>query len=173
MRTWVWSPALLSGLRIQRCHVLWCRSKMRLGPRVAGSYSSDSTPSLGASYAVGVTLKKKKKKKKTEDEGGLSASNNIWVGYFSRIIGLNLKRNHNGLDWGRVCLQSRIVLVLLQQNSGFTKYFVRQRICPISFLILSDLNHVLFSVLLEFMIFKYTFNLTLWVNCFFLEIVLY
>ena len=30
MRTWVRSLALLSGLRIQRCHKRWCRSKMQL-----------------------------------------------------------------------------------------------------------------------------------------------
>ena len=28
-------PAWLSGLRIWRCHELWCRSQMRLGSRVA------------------------------------------------------------------------------------------------------------------------------------------
>ena len=48
-------PGLLSGLRIQHCHVLWCRLQMGLGSRVAvavaeaGSYSSSSTPSLGTS----------------------------------------------------------------------------------------------------------------------------
>ena len=32
---WVRSLALLSGLRIQRCHELWCRSQTWLGSRVA------------------------------------------------------------------------------------------------------------------------------------------
>jgi len=27
--------ALLSGLRIRRCHELWCRLQMRLGSRIA------------------------------------------------------------------------------------------------------------------------------------------
>ena len=31
MKLWVWSLALLSGLRIRRCHELWCRSQMWLG----------------------------------------------------------------------------------------------------------------------------------------------
>ena len=53
MRMRVRSPALLSGLRIQCCHELWCRSQMWLGSHIAvavvqaSSYNSDSTPSLG------------------------------------------------------------------------------------------------------------------------------
>ena len=35
MRAPVLTLALLSGLRIQRCHALWCRSQMRLGSGVA------------------------------------------------------------------------------------------------------------------------------------------
>ena len=35
MRLQVCSLALLSGLRIQHCHEVWCRSQMRLGSRVA------------------------------------------------------------------------------------------------------------------------------------------
>ena len=34
-RMWVQSLALLSGLRTQRCHELWCRLHMRLGSGVA------------------------------------------------------------------------------------------------------------------------------------------
>ena len=58
----------LSALRIQRCHELWCRLKMRLRSRitvaVANSCSSDSTPSLGISICYRCSPKKKKKKKK-------------------------------------------------------------------------------------------------------------
>ena len=77
MRTQVRSLALLSVLRIQHCHELWCRLQMQLGSGVAvavvyaGSYSSDSTPSMGTSIchrcspkAAGVALKRQKKKKK-------------------------------------------------------------------------------------------------------------
>ena len=55
MRMRIPSLALLSGLRIQSCHELWCGSQMRLGSRVAmavavaSSYSSDLTLSLGTS----------------------------------------------------------------------------------------------------------------------------
>ena len=35
MRTWVWSPALLSGLRIWHCYELWHRSQMRLGSTIS------------------------------------------------------------------------------------------------------------------------------------------
>ena len=35
MRTQVQSLALLSGLRVWRCHKLWCRSKMRLRSYIA------------------------------------------------------------------------------------------------------------------------------------------
>ena len=35
MRMWVWSQASLSGLRIQCCPELWCRSQMCLGSGVA------------------------------------------------------------------------------------------------------------------------------------------
>ena len=68
MRLWDGSLALLSGLRIQGCHELWCRSQTRLGSgvavaaAVAGSYSSDSTPSLGTANAAGAALKRQKTK---------------------------------------------------------------------------------------------------------------
>ena len=55
MRTWVRSLALLGGLRIQCCHEPWCRSQMQLDSSVvvavAGSFSSNSTPSLGTHEA--------------------------------------------------------------------------------------------------------------------------
>ena len=50
--------ALLSGLWIQRCHELWCRSQLWLGSVIAvavtqdSSCSSDSTPSLGTSICL-------------------------------------------------------------------------------------------------------------------------
>ena len=63
-------PVLLSGLRTQHCHELWCRSQTQLGSGIAvavvqaSSHSSDWTPSLGIPYALGGALKKKKKKKR-------------------------------------------------------------------------------------------------------------
>ena len=69
LRTQVRSLASLSGLRIQHCWKLWRRLQMHLGSSVAvavvlaGSYSSDSTPSLELPYAAGAALESKKKKK--------------------------------------------------------------------------------------------------------------
>ena len=68
---WVKDPALLSGLRIQPCCELWCRSQMRLGSGIAvavveaSSYSSDSTPSLEPPDAAGAALKRQNKQTKT------------------------------------------------------------------------------------------------------------
>ena len=73
MRTQVRCLALLSGLRMQRCRELWCRSQAQLESHVAvavvkaGSYNSDSTPSLGTS--TGAALKRPKTKKKSNDNG--------------------------------------------------------------------------------------------------------
>ena len=68
MRMQVWSLALLSGLRIQHCHELWC-SQTRLGYAIsvalayASGYSSNSTPSLGTSICCRCSPKKSKKEK--------------------------------------------------------------------------------------------------------------
>ena len=59
-------PASLSGLRIQRCHELWCRLQTWFRFRVAvamvqaSSCSSGSTPSLGTSICCRGPKKKKK-----------------------------------------------------------------------------------------------------------------
>ena len=72
MRFRVRSLASLSGLRIQCCYELRCRSQMPLGSHVAvavalaGGYSSDLTPSLGTSICWGSGPKRQKDKKKTK-----------------------------------------------------------------------------------------------------------
>ena len=66
----------LSGLRIQHCCELWCRSKTHLGSHVAvamavaGSCSSNLTPSLGTSICLGHGPKKQKKERKEGREEG-------------------------------------------------------------------------------------------------------
>ena len=66
MSKWVPSLALLSGLRIQRCHEL-CRSQTQLrypaavAVMQAGGYSSISTPSLGPSICLRCSPKMTKK----------------------------------------------------------------------------------------------------------------
>ena len=66
------SPASLSGLRIWRCHQLWCRSKMQL--RSCGAVAVVKLAATAATgplaweppHAVGAALKSKKKKKCSE-----------------------------------------------------------------------------------------------------------
>ena len=62
----VWSLVSLTGLGIQHCRELWCRSQMQLGSCVAvavvqaGSCSSNLTPILGTSTCfLGAALKSK------------------------------------------------------------------------------------------------------------------
>ena len=75
MRMEVPSLALLSGSGIWRCGELWCRLQMRLRSGVvvagveAGSYSSDSTPSLGTSLCHVCGPKTQKEKKKGNSTG--------------------------------------------------------------------------------------------------------
>ena len=70
MRLQVRSQTSLSGLRIWRCHELWCRSQTQLGTHFAvtvvqaGSCSSDQIPSLGSSTCGRYGPKKEKKLKK-------------------------------------------------------------------------------------------------------------
>ena len=67
---WVQSLPLFSGLRIGRCHELWCRSQTDAawilhccGCGIGQRCSSYSTPSLGTSICHGCGPKKKKKDK--------------------------------------------------------------------------------------------------------------
>ena len=61
-------PGLLSGLRIQHCHELWCRSQMWLGSRVAvavvlaSGHNLNSIPAWEPPYATGAALKRQKNK---------------------------------------------------------------------------------------------------------------
>ena len=58
--------------RMQCCPELWCRLQMQLGSQVAvavaGSCSSDSTPSLGTSIYCGYSPKKTKKEKRKKEK---------------------------------------------------------------------------------------------------------
>ena len=70
MRMQVRSLDVLSGLKIWRCHEMWCRSQTQLGSHIAvavvqaGSCTSDLTSSLGISIGLRYSPKKTKKKKK-------------------------------------------------------------------------------------------------------------
>jgi len=70
MRLWVQSLALLSGLRIRRCHELcyrlqtWLRSCIAVAVAKASGYSSDLTPSWEPPYAMGAAQEMAKRQKK-------------------------------------------------------------------------------------------------------------
>ena len=74
MRMQFQSQASVSGLRIQRCPALWCRSQMWLSSgvalAVAGSCSSNSTLSLGISTCHGCSPKKTKEGRKEKRKQG-------------------------------------------------------------------------------------------------------
>ena len=67
LRLQVQSLALLSGLRIQHCHELWCRSQTWLKSGIAVLWCRPAAVApirplaWEPPYAVGVTLKRKKK----------------------------------------------------------------------------------------------------------------
>ena len=70
MRSGVRSLASLSGLRVWRCHELWCRSQMRLGSawlwlwcRLAAAAPIQAL-AWEPPYAAGAALKRQKKRKK-------------------------------------------------------------------------------------------------------------
>ena len=63
LRTQVRSLALISGLRIQHCRELCCRSQTRLGSGIAVALIQPLAWELP--YAIGVALKTKKKKNYT------------------------------------------------------------------------------------------------------------
>ena len=96
VRMWVQSLALLSRLRDQRCHELWCRLKTHLGSWVAvavvedSSYTSDSTPSLGTSICCGCDSKKQTKRKKNNRKMSKSLSGNRRKRLVLRLGGLRI-----------------------------------------------------------------------------------
>ena len=59
------SVALLSGLRIQRCRELWCRSQTRLGSHIAVAVAFGAL-AWEPPHPAGVALKRKKKKERKE-----------------------------------------------------------------------------------------------------------
>ena len=64
MRMWVQSVALLSGLRIQLCNELWCRSQTRLGSALLWLWHRPAETALirplawEPPYAMGAALKR-------------------------------------------------------------------------------------------------------------------
>ena len=96
MRIWVRFLALLSGLRIQCYHELWCRLQTWLGSHVAvalavaSSCSSNSTLSLATSICHRCSPEKQKKKKKKEKKERKKR----------RLCLVLLFTHYQGLAWG-------------------------------------------------------------------------
>ena len=90
-------PGLSQRSGIRNCHELWCRWQRRLGSllavavAVAGSCSSDLTPSLAASIGRGCGLKRHGKKKeevgRVERKGYLS-NTRVTLGRQISLLGL-------------------------------------------------------------------------------------
>ena len=101
MKTQVRSLASLSRLRIQCCHELWCRSQMWFGSHVAvavvqaGSYSSNSIPSLGTSICLRYGPKNTEKKKKCLTH--LQSSTGIYL-HIIMVLCLNVMILHSFLQ---------------------------------------------------------------------------
>ena len=77
MRMLVGSLASLSGLRIQRCHELWCRSQTQLGSRTAVAVARIRPLAWELPNGAGVALKDKNKKSTnipTKDENSAFGS---------------------------------------------------------------------------------------------------
>ena len=76
MRTQVRSLASISGSGIRHCGELWCRSQTGTDPTLLwlwwrpGSYSSDSTPSLGTSICHTCSPSKKTHNQTTKNSHG-------------------------------------------------------------------------------------------------------
>ena len=85
MRLWVWSLALLSGLRIGHCRELWCRSQMRLrcDIAVAVAWPAAIAPIGPLAWdlpnAVSVALKSKKQNKTKKLQWDLSQHPPEWL----------------------------------------------------------------------------------------------
>ena len=100
MRMQVRSLALLSGLRMQHCRELWCRSQTWLGSGIAvalvqaGGYSSDWTASLGTSTYHGCSPKKAKKKKMGKDGPEKHLNRKVCLTSFGHDVWLRKKQPH-------------------------------------------------------------------------------
>ena len=73
MRLRVWSLVLLSGLRLWRCHELWCRSQKQLWLWCRSAAVAPIRPlAWEPLYAVGVALRTKNKQKNTQQKNQIN-----------------------------------------------------------------------------------------------------
>ena len=93
MRTQVWDLALISGLRIQCCHELWCRLKMWLRSGIAvavvcrpAAVAPIGFPAWEPPCAAGMALKKKEKKKGHQEGKKGKAQEKLLQDYFRIML---------------------------------------------------------------------------------------
>ena len=97
MRFQVRSLALPSGIRVRRCHELWCRSQTRFGSGVACGSGEGQWLQLwldplawAPPYVAGVALKRQKKKTTAEL---IVYFQDIWL-YFTSVHNPSISPNH-------------------------------------------------------------------------------
>ena len=117
MRLQVQSLASFSELRIWRCCELWGRSQtwlrsdLALAVAQAGSYSSDSTPSLGTSICHECGLKKQKQTNKCTKKK-IEIYSLMFLEFRSLKLGCQEVHTPCGL-WGRTSLDSLLYGTIL------------------------------------------------------------
>ena len=89
MRMWVWSLALLSGLRIQCCRELWWRAQTQLRSGVPEAAALIRLLAWELPYAAGAALKRKKKLFCIETKGQVSTPQHQ-PGTVCRLVSLPL-----------------------------------------------------------------------------------
>ena len=143
MRMWVQSLALLRGLRLQRCHELWCRLQMRLGPgiamAVARSCSSNPAPSLGTSICHRCRPKKQANKRVSTDipcqvklahlffhiQGWSSSAQQVSSTYCSFLKGTSYTTPYHSIRHIKALDVYLLNLIFAEKSSRDYKYFCR------------------------------------------------
>ena len=98
IRTQVQSLALLSGLRIQHCHELWCRSQKRLSPELLWLWCRPAAVApirplaWEPPYAAGMALKRQKTKNKQTNKKN---PQEVW--YFEALYRIAIMDLRDGL----------------------------------------------------------------------------
>ena len=105
MKLQVQSLALLSSLRIQCCHELWCRWQTRLRSGIAWHWSRLAAVALIAPlaweppYAMGMALKGKKTKKKKVNHLNTASYIHIITNTFSQVCVVFLSQRYKDKPW--------------------------------------------------------------------------
>ena len=125
MRLQLWSLASLSGLRIWHCRELWYKLQMQLRSGItvavaqAGSYSSDSTPSLRTS----ICHRRGPKKRQKKINSVLFTNLNLKYLLLQHLISLHQKRILNWLISGNSSSVYFLIIVHIFFPNILTVFF--------------------------------------------------